>query len=86
MQEHRSQAIECYLCLVTKNGQQTVDAAEQVAECQGFAAKWGGQQVRSWTWKWIKNRELQKSMQGWHVKIGSLLDDPTVAAELRMYI
>jgi len=87
LQARQTYAIESHLRLVVKNGRSfSMDAAEMAAESNGFAPKWGGRQVRSWTRAWIRTRELPKSLQGKHAKVYSLLSDPTVAAELRAYV
>jgi hypothetical protein len=49
LQAWQTQAIEYHLQLMIKNGQPTPEAAERAAESQGFAPKWGGHQVCSWT-------------------------------------
>lgn len=36
--------------------------------------------------KWVTARELPKSSRGSHVKVYSLLEDPTICAELRSYL
>lgn len=63
-----------------------MEASERVAESQGFAARWGGRMVRSWVREWTAKRELPVSWRGKHAKVYSLLDDPTVRAELRSYL
>jgi len=82
LQACRTCAIESHLRLVVKNGRLFMDASEMVAESNGFALRWGGRQVCSWTRAWIRTRNLPVSMQGKHAKVYSLLSDPTVAAEL----
>jgi hypothetical protein len=72
--------------LMIKNGRSKPEAAEHAAESQGFAPKWGGHQVCSWTRTWIERRELPQSARGRHAKEKSLLDDPVIAAELRTYL
>jgi len=86
LQACRTYAMECHLRLIVKNGRPFTDASEMAAESNGFAQKWGGRQIRSWTKVWIWMRDLPKSLQGRHVKVYSLLSDPTVAAELRAYV
>jgi hypothetical protein len=63
--------MERHLRLIVTNAQQFTSASKQAAETHGFAANWGGRQVRSWTWthQWMKTRELPKSMQGRHAKV-----------------
>lgn len=86
LQAQRTRAIECHLRLMIKNRRSTPEAAERAAETQGFAPKWGGRQVCSWTKVWIEKRELPQSARGRHAKVKSLLDDPIVAAELWTYL
>jgi len=47
LQAHRTQAIECHLRLMIKNGWSKPEAAECAAESQGFAPKWGGHQDKN---------------------------------------
>ncbi|KAJ6483914.1 hypothetical protein C8R45DRAFT_829902 [Mycena sanguinolenta] len=72
--------------MVVKNGRLGIEASEKAAESQGFAAKWGGRNVRSWTRRWVRERELPTSRKGSHGKVYSLLDDPAIKAELRTYV
>ena len=53
---------------------------------EGFAAKWGGRQVRAWADDWINRRKLPASRRGRHVKIFTLLEDPEIRAGLRSYV
>jgi len=64
LQARRAATIQSHLMLVVKNGHDFIPASIQVAETHGFAAHWGGCQLRSWTRQWIKVRELPKSMIG----------------------
>ncbi|KAJ6483107.1 hypothetical protein C8R45DRAFT_931736 [Mycena sanguinolenta] len=86
LQSYRARAIQSYLGMVVKNGRLGIEASERAAEGQGFAAKWGGRNVRSWTRRWIKERELPVSRRGAHGKVYSLLDEPGIKAELRAYV
>lgn len=86
LQARQTNAIESHLRLVIKNGHPFMDASEMAAESNGFAPKWRGRQVCSWTKLWIRTRDLPKSLQGKHAKVYSLLSDPTVAAELWTYV
>ena len=56
------------------------------AECHGFAAAWGGCQIRGWTRMWISQHALPSSLTGRHAKVYLLLDDLEIAMELRTYI
>jgi hypothetical protein len=69
LQARRARTMESHLRLIVKNAQQFTSASKQAAETHGFAANWGGRQVRSWTRQWMKTRELPKSMQGHHAKV-----------------
>lgn len=86
LQARRTQAIQSHLKLVATNGRTFLDASERAAEAHGFAAKWGGRQLRGWTHKWLIKRELPVSRQGHHAKVYSLLSDPAIASELRLYV
>ncbi|EIW82983.1 hypothetical protein CONPUDRAFT_53085 [Coniophora puteana RWD-64-598 SS2] len=86
LQARRTKAIEAHLKMVLKNGRSFTDASKRVAEGNGFAPRWGGQQLRSWTRQWIKSRLLPTSLIGKHAKTDSLLDDPGIAAALRTYL
>ena len=86
LQARRARTMESHLRLVVKNPRHFMGTSKQAAETHGFAANWGGRQVRSWTCQWMKTRELPRSMQGCHAKVYSLLSDPTIAAELRAYV
>ena len=48
--------------------------------------KWEGHQVQSWAKGWVEERQLSESKRGCHAKVGSLLDDPAVATELKAYL
>ena len=72
--------------MLARNDQRRVDASERAAEAQGFAAKWGGRKVRAWAEAWINQGELPSSRRGRHIKIFTLLEDPEIRAELRLYV
>ncbi|KAG2134556.1 uncharacterized protein EDB93DRAFT_1242635 [Suillus bovinus] len=76
LQARCARTIEVHLMLVVKNKHSFKVASEMAAETNGFAAKWGGRQVRGWT----------LSQWGRHAKISSLLDDPAIASELRTFM
>ena len=86
LQARRARAIAGHLFLVTKSGRSFTGAAEMAAESNGFAPKWGGRQLRGWTRRWVSRRELPQSLRGTHAKVYSLLDDLTIATELRAYL
>ncbi|KAF9649985.1 hypothetical protein BDM02DRAFT_3260022 [Thelephora ganbajun] len=75
-----------YLHMLVWNNHRKVEAPERAAEAQGFAAQWGGGQVRSWADLWIMDRKLPESRRGKHIKLFTLLEDPDVRAELRSYV
>ena len=86
LQSYCAQAIESYLQLVVRKNHKGIPASETVAEAFGFAKKWGGQQIKRWVRAWLDSRDLPESNRGCHVKVGSLLEDPAVKAELRTYV
>ncbi|KAG2106628.1 uncharacterized protein F5147DRAFT_578923 [Suillus discolor] len=86
LQACRARTIEVHLMLVVKNEHGFKVASEMAAETNGFAAKWGGCQVRGWTREWMQMRTLPVSQWGWHAKISSLLDDPAIASELHTFM
>ncbi|KAK0431882.1 uncharacterized protein EV420DRAFT_1285416 [Desarmillaria tabescens] len=86
LQAYRARAIQSYLTMVVKNGRKGVDTSERAAESQGFAAKWGGRLVRSWVKKWIATRTLPVSKRGQHIKVFTLLNDPTIRDEMRAFL
>src|SRR6266404_3168620 len=69
LQAYRARAIQSYLTMVVKRGHLSVDASERAAKSQGFAAKWGGRNLRLWTCAWIRERCLPQSKKGWHGKV-----------------
>ena len=69
-----------------RNGRVSADAAERAAEANGFAAAWGGRQLRGWTRQWINDRKLPESMRGRHAKVATLLAIPSIATEFRAYL
>ena len=86
LQACRARTIHSYLYMLIQNNHQKIEASERAAEAQGFAAQWGGRQVRSWAETWITYRRLPKSWRGKHIKLFSLLEDPDISAELRSYV
>jgi hypothetical protein len=86
LQARRGRTIQTHLELIAKNGRFTIDASERAAEAHGFAAGWGGRQVRSWSRVWLATRTLPQSFRGCHPKVYSLLKDPMIAGELRTYV
>jgi hypothetical protein len=86
LQARRALAIHSHLTLIVKSEQLVIEASEQAAESHGFARRWGGRQLRSWTRQWITKRQLPTSEIGQHRKVSSLLDDPVIATELRSYV
>ena len=86
LQSYRALAIESYLRLVVCKNYKSIIASQTVTEAFGFAKDWGSQQIRRWVCTWLENRKLPGSDRGCHIKVGSLLDDPAVKAELRTYV
>ena len=72
--------------MTVKHGRLDMDASERAAESNGFAAKWGGRSLRTWTKAWVQERELPKSKRGQHGKVYTLLDDPAICTELHTYV
>jgi hypothetical protein len=79
-------AIRSHLLLVVKGRLGFAAASMQAAASNGFAAAWGGRMLRTWTRAWMKSKELPTSMQGKHAKVYSLLSDPAIATEMRVYL
>lgn len=86
LQSYRARAIHSYLHMVLHNSRKVVDASERSAESHGFAAQYGGRQVRVWAKDWIGNRALPTSRRGCHRKSFSFLADPAICAELCSYV
>ena len=86
LQAYCARAIQSHLHIVVRNGHKHVEASQIAAESQQFAKIWGGKLVRRWVKVWVDKRELPTPSQGTHVKVFTLLDDPTIAAELVSYL
>ena len=86
LQSYRALAIESYLRLVVNKKYKGIPASHTVAEAFGFSKEWGSRQIRRWVRTWLDNRDLPGSSRGCHIKVGSLLDDPAIKAELRTYV
>ncbi|KAF9780595.1 hypothetical protein BJ322DRAFT_1101413 [Thelephora terrestris] len=86
LQARRAHAIQSYLHMLMQNNRREIEASERVAEAQGFAPQWGGRQVHSWAKLWITDQKLPKSQHGRHIKLFTLLEDPTICAELQSYV
>jgi len=86
LQARRAYRILSYLHMLIQNDRQKIEASERAAEAQGFAAQWGGRQVRSWANLWIAARKLPESQRGKHIKLFTLLEDPEIRAELQLYV
>jgi hypothetical protein len=61
-------------------------ASEMAALTSGFAVRTGGQLIRLWAKDWMLNHELPQSNRGQHIKVKSLLEDPSICAEIRTYL
>lgn len=72
--------------LIVKIDRSSIEASQIAAESHGFAANWGGRQLRGWTRRWLILRELPQSLKGCHAKVYSLLSDPVITAELQAYV
>ena len=86
LQARRARTVHSYLHMLVRNNRRKTEASERAAEAQGFAAQWGGRQVRSWSKLWIEERKLPKSRHGKHIKLFTLLEDPNIRAELQSYV
>ena len=86
LQARHTLAIRSHLMLVVKSGLGFVVASTQAAASNGFAAVWGGRLLCTWTRAWMKSKELPTSTQGKHAKTYSLLSDPAIATEMRVYL
>ncbi|KAG2155942.1 uncharacterized protein EDB93DRAFT_1101707 [Suillus bovinus] len=86
LQAKCAHSIQSYLTMVIKMKQLSIDASQRAVESHGFAANWGGRQVRSWTRLWVADCKLPESLQGRHAKVYSLLSDPMIATELHAYV
>lgn len=86
LQAYRARAIQSCLQMMIWNHRKFIDASERAAESQGFAVKWGGRLVRRWVRGWWQARQLPVSKKGRHVKVYTLLSDPSICAELRSYV
>ena len=82
LQARRVRAIESLLILVVKNKRRFIEASQRASETHGFAARWGGRMLRSWTRQYMKTQKLPKSCKGHHAKVYTLLSDPAIATEL----
>ena len=49
LQARHTRVITSHLRMVVRNGRQWADASERSAKTYGFAAKWGGRQLRGWS-------------------------------------
>ncbi len=85
LQFYCAQVICAHLEMMVK-GRKSVDASECTSEALGFSPKWGAHLVRQWTFAWLNKRGLPKSHRGHHRKAFSLLENPTVCAELHSYL
>ena len=72
LQARRAFAIRSHLRLVVKNQRFSIDASVHAAESHGFAPKWGGRNLRSWTRNWTRNRTLPHSLRGQHAKVSKI--------------
>ena len=86
LQLHRVRAIESHLKMVVNRGRSFMEASSIAAESQGFSPSHGARLLRGWVRNWVNHRSLPQSNRGTHTKIASLLDDPAIKAELRMFV
>lgn len=86
LQSYLAQAIKSYLCLVIWNKHKGMHASQPAAEALGFLKVWGGQQVWCWVHNWINKCDLPQPEHGCHIKVRTLLEDPSIRAELWTYV
>src|SRR5882762_564391 len=86
LQATRARAIQSYMHLIVRKGHKKIKASEMSALTSGFAARTGGRLIRLWARDWMVHRELPTSDRGRHVKVKSLLEDPSICAEMRTYL
>jgi hypothetical protein len=86
LQSYRARAIQSYLWMVVHNKHNGMTASKIAAESQEFAANWGSRTVRKWVRHWVNDRALPISARGHHTKSFSLISDPTICAELRLFV
>src|ERR1700720_128941 len=86
LQTTRARAIQSYLHLIVRKGHKKIKASEMSALASGFAARTGGRLIRLWARDWMVHRELPTSDRGRHVNVKSLLEDPSICAEMRTYL
>jgi hypothetical protein len=86
LQAMRARAIQSYLHLIVRKGHKKIKASEMSALTSGFAARTGGRLIRLWAKDWMVHHELPMSDRGWHVKVKSILKDPSICAEMQTYL
>jgi hypothetical protein len=86
LQARRARAIESHLRLVVKEKMSYAEASRISAQAHNFAANWGARLVRKWVRIWIADRELPSSSRGFHAKVWSFLQDPTIREHIRAYL
>ena len=82
LQATRARAIQSYLHLIVRKGHKKIEASEMSALTSGFAATTGGRLIRLWAKDWMIHHALPVSDRGRHVKVKSLLEDPSICAEM----
>ena len=72
--------------MVVKRGMKKIEASEMATLTSGFAEVYGGCMIRLWVKDWLQTDELPVSKRGQHMKLKSLLDDPSICAEIWAYL
>ena len=81
-----ARAIQSYMHLVVQKGHKKFEASEMLALTAGFAARTGSWLIRLWAIDWMVYHELPILDRGQHIKVKSLLKDPSICAEMWTYL
>lgn len=81
-----ARAIQSYMHLVVQKGHEKFEASEMLALTAGFAVRTGGWLIRLWAIDWMVYHELPILDRGQHIKVKSLLKDPSICAEMWTYL
>jgi len=72
--------------MMVKSNQRIMAASRAAAAANLFTSEWGSQLVCRWVKDWVNQCELPVSCRGQHLKISSVLIDPTAQAAIRDYL
>ncbi|KAI0719047.1 hypothetical protein C8T65DRAFT_693376 [Cerioporus squamosus] len=78
LQSYRVRAVQSCLHQMVHDKSDMMEASVYAARGNMFSSNWGARLIRQWMREWVKSRTLPKSQRGRHVKIFSILSDPTV--------